>query len=209
MQTAHIWPIHHLLLENNPAARKCRKDGACEVLVVINNGKIVEVIPPHEGQGEFRDRQDLLGVITRSWERGVETGCGKGPQAPLAPEGWILWQDLQPGTLAYDGNDQHILRFRLPFNHTERQGSVTSGFGLDPAKIALQTTKVSPMDLVWLDSERTRESVQTFNPKPRYDTPFLKIIRQGLSQAQCVEIRAMCKDGNYAAFRPSYILDAP
>ena len=194
-----ILPIDHLLLENNSEARKHRKNQVVgEVLVVFNtNGDIVGMLPPSPtycNEGEFRDSAPLLTLLQTAHACGTLEAQNT---TMKAPEGWILWQDLQPGTLAYDGHDQHILRFREPFSFTSHR---YMGYGKPTQGIE------SLADTVWLPSERTVESVRPFADMKHPQSIFLKIRREGLSQAQCLEIREMCNRGDFGVFSPTFVL---
>lgn len=195
---ALVLPINHLLLENNRKAREFRKSDASELLVIFSReGEILDILPPDrfmiDGY-EFRDPEPLLELIRKARACGIQEAT---PGDEKAPEGWILWQDLEPGTMAYDGHNQHILRFSSPFAETVDD---YQGFG-KPRK-----TKEIQVDTVWLANGRTMESVRAFADVKDPRDVYLKVQRTGLTTAQCLEIRKLCKAGDYAVFSPTYIL---
>jgi len=219
MQTVHIWPVHHLLLENNEKARRARRKGAAELLVVIVDGQINEIMAPPEGQGEFRNGRELIELIERAWKQGSEdalayvshrdgrlahvVGCEI--REPRAPWGWILWQHIKPGMLVHDGYERYVLRFPTSFEHAEYLGPITRGFGIDPDLVAKLTKKLIKVDTANLATEKTTGSVFTFDPQVTYGTePYWKMVRENLTQEQCHETMTMCKAGDYSIFSPTY-----
>lgn len=194
-----VLPIDHLLLENNREAREFRKSDASELLVVFDRaGKILALLPPDRTMVdgyEFRDPNPILMILEKARACGALEATTPGDET--APEGWVLWQDLTPGSLAYDGHNQHILRFPQPFTETIDD---YQGFG-KPRK-----TKEIQVDTVWLPNGRTMESVRAFAEIKDSRDLYLKVQRTGLSLAQCQEIRRLCQRGDYSVFSPTYIL---
>lgn len=193
-----VLPVDHLVLENHPEARKLRRDVG-EVMVIFRpDGSIAGMLAPNhhfsrEGY-EFYDPTSILDLLQVAHACGIQETST--PTQECAPEGWILWRDLQPGMLAYDGHDQHILRFPEPFPHKE---SRYMGYGQPPQN----SERI--VDTVWLPSEKTIESLRSFADVK--DPPlYLKLRREGLTQAKCHVIREMCKHGDFGVFSPTYIL---
>lgn len=207
MQTVHTWSVFHELLKNHPEAIAARKEGVMSVLVLMDKGMVVQVHRPPNGE-DFRTEDHWIATaIQQAWYLGTHAvldamvanqgldakAIGKKILEDKAPPGWILWKEMKPGTLAFDGIDQHVLLFPEAFEHSIWEGPITKGFGIDLGLVSRLKERKEMHTAVDLASTHNTESVFTFNPKkPRQ--AYLRVIRADLTQTQCVNIRQLCRN---------------
>lgn len=104
MLTVHKLSTNHLILVDNDIAKQARETGIEEVLVVIDRGAIVRVhTPPCEGDEFASDDDWIFAAIRDAYARGADSASVESRLAK-APEGWTLWRDLKPGTIATSGD---------------------------------------------------------------------------------------------------------
>jgi hypothetical protein len=102
MLTVHKLPLTHEILAGHEEAKAARDTGVCEALVVIDRGLVVSVNMPPCGMDEFGSDEDwIFSAIRDGYARGLGVLDG---ETQVAPEGWTLWRDLTPGTVATSGN---------------------------------------------------------------------------------------------------------
>ena len=111
MLTVHKLPTTHLILADNDIAKQARETGIEEVLVVIDRGAVIGVHTPPMLADSFASDDDwIFAAIRNAYKLGVQAGiCSEQDlkaDKPIAPEGWLHWIQIKPGTVVVTGDPE-------------------------------------------------------------------------------------------------------
>lgn len=187
MQTVHLWSPNHLLLADHPVAKRYRNK-VDELLVVVHHGKVVEVHPPPMDTSCFRELPWIVTALKDAYQRGVS---GREDMWIKPPEGWILWPQIKPGMLAFDGGERYILYFPTPFWYKTRRS---------PTPLIRSEEQSVEVNAVELETEHRTETCYRICTDADHEEGqlghlYLKVLAEGLTQEQCLEIRTNCREG--------------
>jgi hypothetical protein len=174
MLSVHKLPLTHEILAGHEEAKAARDTGVCEALVIIDRGLVVSVRFPPCGMDEFGSDEDwIFSAIRDGYARGLGVLDG---ETQVAPDGWTLWRDLTPGTVATSGNpDEDAPVLVVGGDGCFRSGSRT----FNAARLQRG------------DEPHTFR----FNPAAPPIWPFFRVLRAGLNGEQIHHLAAAVESG--------------
>lgn len=178
MLTVHILPPTHELIVEREEAVAAQSSNIEEVMVVIDNGRVLAIYTPPVGGYRFEsDDSWIRDAIASAYANGLRDGqtflvaglpCTLDPVC--APPGWVLWSELRSGDIATSGQGWVAISDTSEFKF--------SNGGCNARRFAH----------VELGGDAQADMRFTFNPTQRHLWPFYRVARAGLSGEQILTL---------------------